>query len=115
MLSCLIAKYFFEILSEKQLKYVVSSPSSCSLFVLKMSAIQHLCTYNFSNPFLSPPTGSPFKVGITDEIRPEKVRCFGPGIEPEGVRKGNPAKFTVDTTGAGQAPLDVSVTDKTGG
>ena len=59
--------------------------------------------------------GSPFKVGISDEIRPEKVRCFGPGIEPEGVRKGQPAKFTVDTTGAGQAPLDVSVTDKAGG
>ena len=31
------------------------------------------------------------------------------------MRKGNPAKFTVDTTGAGQAPLDVNVTDKTGG
>ena len=80
-----------------------------------MLDIQHVCSYNRSNQSHSPLIGSPFKVAITDEIRPEKVRCFGPGIEPEGVRKGNPAKFTVDTTGAGQAPLDVNVTDKTGG
>ncbi|RZC35933.1 filamin-A [Asbolus verrucosus] len=42
---------------------------------------------------------------------PEKVDVFGPGIEPSGVQKDVPTKFTIDTRKAGSAPLDVRVTD----
>ena len=42
---------------------------------------------------------------------PEKVEIYGPGIEPSGVQKDVPAKFTIDARKAGSAPLDVRVTD----
>ena len=58
--------------------------------------------------------GSPFKVKVVDEVNPNKVKCYGPGIEPQGVRKGQPAMFTVDATTAGYAPLEVTTTDQLG-
>ena len=60
------------------------------------------------------PAGSPFKVRVVDEINPQNVRCFGPGLDPKGVRAGQPAPFTVDASTAGDAPLDVTVTDQLG-
>jgi filamin len=59
-----------------------------------------------------PIPGSPFHVHITDEVNPQRVTCYGPGIEPKGVRKGQPALFTVDATQAGIAPLEVITTDQ---
>ena len=47
-------------------------------------------------------------------MNPQKVRCFGPGLDPKGVRKGQPALFTVDATQAGDAPCDVFTTDQRG-
>ncbi len=58
--------------------------------------------------------GSPFHVRVVDEVNPNKVRVYGPGVEPNGVRKGNPAPFTVDATEAGQAPLECTTTDQLG-
>lgn len=58
--------------------------------------------------------GSPFHVHITDQVNPSKVRCYGPGIEPKGVRKGQPGIFTVDATEAGVAPLEVVTNDARG-
>jgi len=58
--------------------------------------------------------GSPFKVHITDQVNPQRVHCYGPGIDPKGVRKGQPALFTVDATQAGIAPLEVTTTDQRG-
>ncbi|KAF4527938.1 hypothetical protein B566_EDAN012831 [Ephemera danica] len=48
------------------------------------------------------------------DYHPEKVECFGPGLERDGVTKGKPAVFTVDTRRAGSAPLDIQVTDGSG-
>ncbi|XP_066996805.1 filamin-A isoform X2 [Anabrus simplex] len=42
---------------------------------------------------------------------PDKVECYGSGLERDGVTKGKPAEFTVDTRRAGSAPLDVKVLD----
>lgn len=42
---------------------------------------------------------------------PEKVECYGKGIEKDGVSKGKPTDFTIDTKRAGSAPLDVQVLD----
>ena len=51
---------------------------------------------------------------ITDEVNAGKVRCYGPGIEAKGTRKGQAAPFTVDASKAGSAPLDVITTDANG-
>lgn len=51
--------------------------------------------------------GSPFNIPIRDRIDPNKVRCYGPGLEPNGARAGVPATFTVDASQAGEAPVVV--------
>lgn len=43
-----------------------------------------------------------------------KVKCFGPGLDTKGITAGAPATFTVDTSEAGEAPLEVTYTDQTG-
>ena len=60
------------------------------------------------------PAGSPFGVHISDEVNPNKVKAYGPGLDPKGVRSGQPAQFTVDATEAGEAPLEVTTTDQLG-
>ncbi|KAF2884976.1 hypothetical protein ILUMI_21197 [Ignelater luminosus] len=42
---------------------------------------------------------------------PDKVEVYGPGVEPMGIQKGKPTKFTVDSRKAGSAPVDVQVMD----
>ena len=42
---------------------------------------------------------------------PDKVECYGPGLEKTGLITKQPANFTVDTRKAGEAALDVSVMD----
>ena len=64
--------------------------------------------------FLKPCPGSPFHVGIKNPVNPAKVQCYGPGLDSHEVKAGAPATFTVDTTEAGEAPLDVTYTDNTG-
>ncbi|XP_021363284.1 filamin-A-like isoform X15 [Mizuhopecten yessoensis] len=61
-----------------------------------------------------PIPGSPFHVGIKNPVNPAKVQCYGPGLDSKGVREGSPATFTVDTTEAGEAPLQVTYTDNQG-
>ncbi|XP_052680465.1 filamin-C-like isoform X8 [Crassostrea angulata] len=57
---------------------------------------------------------SPFRVGVKNPVDAKKVKCYGPGVEPMGVKTGAPATFTVDTTEAGEAPLEVTCTDQRG-
>lgn len=60
-------------------------------------------------------TGSPFNVKVKNDVNPNKVRCYGPGLDKtKGVRTGAPATFTVNTAEAGEAPLEVSYIDATG-
>ncbi|XP_039299021.1 filamin-A isoform X2 [Nilaparvata lugens] len=56
---------------------------------------------------------SPYIANVTPntDFYPENVKCQGKGIERDGVSKGNPTEFTVDTKKAGTAPLDVQVLD----
>ena len=63
---------------------------------------------------LKPCPGSPFHVGIKNQVNPAKVQCYGPGLDSRQVQAGKPAMFTVDTTEAGEAQLDVKFTDSTG-
>ncbi|XP_067932451.1 filamin-A-like isoform X2 [Watersipora subatra] len=58
--------------------------------------------------------GSPFKAAIEDAIDPSKVRMYGPGLNPEGVRATLPAPFTIDCKEAGKAPLKATLDDGSG-
>lgn len=58
--------------------------------------------------------GSVFHVPMVDEINPGKVHCYGAGLDPKGVKAGQPAPFTVDASEAGEAPLEIMTTDQTG-
>ena len=61
--------------------------------------------------------GSPFRVAVAEStpFYPEKVKCFGPGLNPKGIQKGTKAVFSVITAQAGVATLEVVTTDlKTG-
>uniref|UniRef100_A0A8B9VP85 Filamin B n=1 Tax=Anas zonorhyncha TaxID=75864 RepID=A0A8B9VP85_9AVES len=52
--------------------------------------------------------GSPFKVPVKDVVDPSKVKIAGPGLGT-AVRAKIPQSFTVDTSKAGVAPLEVVV------
>uniref|UniRef100_A0A8D2Q2K2 Filamin B n=2 Tax=Varanus komodoensis TaxID=61221 RepID=A0A8D2Q2K2_VARKO len=52
--------------------------------------------------------GSPFKVPVKDVVDPCKVKVVGPGLGT-AVRAKIPQAFTVDTSKAGVAPLEVTV------
>lgn len=45
------------------------------------------------------------------DFHPELVKTSGPGLQKEGVTIGQPTTFTVDTSQAGNAPLEVVVQD----
>ncbi|CAF3564394.1 unnamed protein product [Adineta steineri] len=57
---------------------------------------------------------SPFMAWIEapGNFNPTKVKAFGPGIEPSGQIIGKPTEFTIDTNGAGEAPLRVQAIDQ---
>ncbi|XP_038628402.1 filamin-B isoform X2 [Tachyglossus aculeatus] len=52
--------------------------------------------------------GSPFRVPVKDVVDPSKVKVAGPGLTT-GVRARIPQSFTVDSSKAGFAPLEVRV------
>uniref|UniRef100_A0A3B5QXD6 Filamin C, gamma b (actin binding protein 280) n=1 Tax=Xiphophorus maculatus TaxID=8083 RepID=A0A3B5QXD6_XIPMA len=52
--------------------------------------------------------GSPFRVPVRQVVDPSKVRCSGPGLGG-GVRAHVPQTFTVDSSKAGMAPLEVQI------
>ncbi|KAJ1162495.1 hypothetical protein NDU88_002963 [Pleurodeles waltl] len=60
---------------------------------------------------------SPFIATIlpaTNEYFPEKVKAFGPGLEPTGCIVDRPAEFTIDARGAGKAELKIYAQDAEG-
>ncbi|XP_043944575.1 filamin-C isoform X3 [Protopterus annectens] len=60
---------------------------------------------------------SPFMAHIlpaTNEYFPEKVKAFGPGLEPTGCIVNKPAEFTIDARGAGKAELKIYAQDADG-
>lgn len=53
---------------------------------------------------------SPFHVKIQGNADVSKVRCYGPGLEPNKVRASVPATFIADTSQAGNAPIEATFT-----
>ena len=59
--------------------------------------------------------GSPYMAQILPQtdFDPDKVKAFGPGLE-NGVNPKESTHFTIDTTEAGDAPLEVAIVDDLG-
>ncbi|XP_036374347.1 filamin-A-like isoform X7 [Megalops cyprinoides] len=70
---------------------------------------------------------SPFMAHIlpaANDVFPERVKAYGPGLEPTGCIVNKPAQFTIDARGAGRGqlkiyaqdaegfPIDIRITDK---
>uniref|UniRef100_A0A2K5QSS3 Filamin A n=1 Tax=Cebus imitator TaxID=2715852 RepID=A0A2K5QSS3_CEBIM len=54
-----------------------------------------------------PVPGSPFSLEAVAPTKPSKVKAFGPGLQ--GGSAGSPARFTIDTKGAGTGGLGLTV------
>ncbi|KAM9467521.1 filamin-C isoform 12-T12 [Clarias gariepinus] len=60
---------------------------------------------------------SPFMAHIlpaANDVFPEKVKCYGPGLEPTGCIVNKPADFTIDARGAGRGQLKIYAQDSDG-
>ncbi|XP_053377764.1 filamin-A-like isoform X5 [Mercenaria mercenaria] len=97
--------------AETQINCKDNRDGTCEVEYVPVKKGDYDITVKFADQHI---TGSPFHVGITDVVNPNKVRCYGPGLDTKEVPAGKPATFTVDATDAGQAPLDVTYTDQLG-
>lgn len=77
------------------------------LLVLGFSHAKFRLPMEAQNPVLSF-SGSPFRVPVKDVVDPSKVKIAGPGLG-SGVRARVLQSFTVDSSKAGLAPLEVRV------
>lgn len=57
---------------------------------------------------------SPFRVNVGEPTDSNKVKVFGPGVEP-GVKVQVPTHFNIDCRGAGAGNVQVKLTDEKGG
>nr|XP_061813370.1 filamin-C-like isoform X2 [Nerophis lumbriciformis] len=60
---------------------------------------------------------SPFMAHIlpaANDTFPEKVKAFGPGLQPNGVTVNKPTEFTIDARMAGKGPLSIYAQDAEG-
>ncbi|XP_013789840.1 filamin-A-like [Limulus polyphemus] len=72
----------------------------------ELSMMTYLSQY--PNAKLKP--GAPLR----PRVNPNRVRCYGPGIEPTGVVLGAPTNFTVETFSAGKGDVQVFIENPKG-
>lgn len=58
--------------------------------------------------------GSPFKVNVDRPVDNSSIRAYGPGLEPQNCKAGQPQHFTIDARESAPAPLAVSMSTSTG-
>ncbi|CAH1784407.1 unnamed protein product [Owenia fusiformis] len=97
--------------SEAKMTCKDNRDGSCTVEYLPVKKGDYDISVKFADEHIP---GSPYMVHVMDEINPSKVKATGPGLDPKGVRRGQPAVFNVDASEAGEAPLDVSYTDQLG-
>ncbi|XP_055529815.1 filamin-A isoform X3 [Wyeomyia smithii] len=71
---------------------------------------QSMMTYLSQYPNAKLKQGAPLR----PKTNPNRVRAYGPGIEPTGPVVGAPANFTVETFSAGKGTVDVAVINPKG-
>uniref|UniRef100_A0A3B4ZYR4 Filamin-C-like n=1 Tax=Stegastes partitus TaxID=144197 RepID=A0A3B4ZYR4_9TELE len=96
--------------SEAKISCKDNKDGSCSVEYVPFTPGDYDVNINYGG---HPIPGSPFRVPVKDPVDPSKVKCSGPGLGT-GVRAHVPQTFTVDSTQAGQAPLDVKLYGPTG-
>uniref|UniRef100_A0A3Q1AZC9 Calponin-homology (CH) domain-containing protein n=1 Tax=Amphiprion ocellaris TaxID=80972 RepID=A0A3Q1AZC9_AMPOC len=96
--------------SEAKISCKDNKDGSCSVEYVPFTPGDYDVNINYGG---HPIPGSPFRVPVRDPVDPSKVKCSGPGLGT-GVRAHVPQTFTVDSTQAGQAPLDVKLYGPTG-
>lgn len=69
-----------------------------------------MMTYLSQYPKAELKPGAPLR----PRTNPNRVRCYGPGIEPTGVNVGAPTMFTVETFSAGKGNVEVFIENPKG-
>uniref|UniRef100_A0A8K9UNL9 Calponin-homology (CH) domain-containing protein n=1 Tax=Oncorhynchus mykiss TaxID=8022 RepID=A0A8K9UNL9_ONCMY len=91
--------------SEAKMSCTDNKDGSCSVEYIPYEA----GTYNLNITYGGQPiAGSPFQVPVSDTVDSSKVKCMGEGLGTN-VRANIPQAFSVDTSKAGVAPLQVRV------
>ncbi|XP_072233218.1 filamin-C-like isoform X6 [Leuresthes tenuis] len=96
--------------SEAKMSCKDNKDGSCSVEYIPFTPGEYDVNITFGG---LPIPGSPFRVPVRELVDPSKVRCSGPGLG-SGVRVHVPQTFTVDSSKAGVAPLEVQLFGPTG-
>ncbi|KAM9845887.1 filamin-C-like isoform 2-T2 [Aulostomus maculatus] len=96
--------------SEAKMSCKDNKDGSCSVEYIPFTPGEYDVNITFGG---LPIPGSPFRVPVRELVDPSKVRCSGPGLG-SSVRAQVPQTFTVDSSKAGVAPLEVQVYGPTG-
>ncbi|MEQ2211989.1 hypothetical protein XENOCAPTIV_022542, partial [Xenoophorus captivus] len=91
--------------SEAKMSCQDNKDGSCSVDYIPFTPGEYDVNISFGG---LPILGSPFRVPVQQVVDPSKVRCSGPGLGG-GVRAHVPQTFTVDSSKAGVAPLEVQI------
>ncbi|KAL0968726.1 hypothetical protein UPYG_G00270880 [Umbra pygmaea] len=82
---------------------------TCSVAYLPTEAGEYAINILFGEQHIP---GSPFKAAVKPCLDPSKVTASGPGLQK--AKAGEPAYFTVDCTGAGEAELTIEIVSQSG-
>ncbi|KAI1882170.1 hypothetical protein AGOR_G00247920 [Albula goreensis] len=96
--------------SEAKMSCKDNKDGSCSVEYIPFTPGDYDVNITFGG---QPIPGSPFRVPVRELVDPSKVKCSGPGLG-SGVRAHVPQTFTVDSSKAGLAPLEVQLVGPTG-
>ncbi|XP_045895971.1 filamin-C-like isoform X9 [Micropterus dolomieu] len=96
--------------SEAKMSCKDNKDGSCSVEYIPFTPGEYDVNITFGG---LPIPGSPFRVPVRELVDPSKVKCSGPGLG-SGVRAHVPQTFTVDSSKAGVAPLEVLLYGPTG-
>lgn len=97
--------------SETSLKYMDDKNGSCYVEYVPTERGEYEITIIFGNTHIP---GSPFKVSVSDQINPEKVRVIGPAVDGTAVHVGLPIHFIVDVSLAGPGLVGVTLSNMQG-
>lgn len=97
--------------SQTKLKCVDNKNGSCSVEYIPNEPGDYEITILFANTHIP---GSPFKLSVTQPVRPDKVKVFGPAIDEKFINVGKPTFFNIDVSDAGPGLIAVTINNVNG-
>lgn len=98
--------------AETKLECIDNKNGSCSVQYVPTEPGDYDISILFANTHIP---GSPFKVGVVNPVRPDKVRIFGPAIENQRqIKVGEPTFFNIDVSKAGPGLITVMINNAHG-